>query len=282
MRSVARKFARLVVLLAAAGFAFPVLAQTEDALMSSMKKAGQVKVALGSVAPLVSVSPDGKANGYFVELTDLVLKRLDLPPLTPILMAWNAQAPALQARQVDIVGVASITEERCKAIAISAPVFINRDALYVLPANPKQVTSVAQIARSPEIRLAVVTGSTQEAYAKGQGIKPEQLVRVADVQAGAATVIGGRADAFQIGQFSIISPEQKGLKEVADEQLPYKGVGLAFRKEDLRFRDAFNQQLNELRSNGEMKELYAVKYGFNSWDKLASLAKADDLDPRCR
>lgn len=281
MGSATRKLVLAVVLFAAAGSSFVALAQTEDPLLASIKKAGQVKVALGAAAPLVSTSPDGKASGFTVELTDLVLKDWGLPPLTPVLTAWNAHAPALQAGQVDMVGVVSITGERCKAQAISAPYFVTRDALFVRSRNPKRVASVSQILQNPKIKLAVITASTQEVYAKGQGVKPEQIVRVPDVQAGVATVISGRADVFQIGRLSVANPEQNGLDVVLDKQLPLRGIGVAFRKQDVHARDEFNEHLNNLRSSGVMKELYAVKYRLTDWDVLSKFTKASDLDPNC-
>ncbi|MGY2803792.1 transporter substrate-binding domain-containing protein [Bradyrhizobium sp. USDA 4506] len=271
-----------LIVCATAVLPFAALAQTEDPLLDSIRKTGEVKVGLGSAPPLVIVSPDGKATGYIVEMINLTLKHMGLPPLTPVVLAWSAVAPAMQAHQIDIGGVASITNERCRAVAISAPFFIDRDALFVLRGNPKHVTSVDEVAHSPEIKLAVVTGSTQEVYAKGHGIKPEQLVQVPDVQAGAATVIGGRADIFQVGRYSILKPEQNGLEVVIDNQLPLKGIGIAFRKEDARFRDRFNEHLNELRDNGVMNELYTVKHALPNWDVLAKLASAGDLEPNCK
>ncbi|MCC8984889.1 hypothetical protein H8A92_39995, partial [Bradyrhizobium sp. 10BB] len=53
------------------------------------------------------------------------------------------------------------------------------------------------------------------------------------------------------------------------------------RKEDARFRDAFNAQLNLLRSNGTMEQLYVVKYGISNWDALVKLAKASDAEAGC-
>ncbi|WP_456791551.1 hypothetical protein [Bradyrhizobium sp. USDA 4506] len=146
LRSAAKNVTLLVMLVTAAGSSFPVLAQTEGALLSSIKKSGSVKVVRGLAAPVVGVSPEGQASSYFV---DLVLKRLGLPPLAPVLMAWNAQAPALRGHQVDLVDVASNTDEPARRWASSASFFIKQRPLYVLPENPKQVTSVSQIARSP-------------------------------------------------------------------------------------------------------------------------------------
>lgn len=272
----------LILLLVSAGLSVPTSAQTEDPLLASVRKAGQVKVGLASLPPYIAVSPDGKATGYVVEVLNLALKGMNLPALTPTLMAWDALIPGLDARQVDFMGGSVITQARCKAVVFAAPIWVTQDGLYVLPGNPKHLTGFSQVAQRPDIKLAVTNGSTQEAYALRLGVKPEQLVRVPDVQAGAATVVGGRADAYAVGQFSIVNPEKKGLQVVVDSRVPVYGFAPAFRKEDTRFRDAFSQQLNLLRSNGTMQQLYTDKYGIPNWDKLVNLTKASDTEPSCQ
>lgn len=275
------KLSLLVLLPSAIGFSLPSHAQTEAPLLASMQKAGEVKVGHGSAPPYIAVSPDGNATGYIIEVLNLALKGMNLPALTPVLAKWDAMIPGLQARQFDFVGGQVITDARCKAVLFAAPIWVMRDALYTRPGNPKQLTGYSQIAQSPDIKLAVITGTTQEAYALKQGVKSEQLVRVADIQAGAATVIGGRADAFVVGQFTITNPEEKGLQVVVDKQAPTHGFAAVFRKEDARFRDAFNEQLNLLRSNGVMEQLYVVKYGIPNWEALAKLTKASDAEAGC-
>lgn len=271
----------LVLLLTLGGYSLPASTE-EDPLLASIRKAGQVKVEVGVAPPYVVASPDGKMSGYAIDVIDLVLKGMSLPQLTPILIAWDAQIPALQARQMDFLAFDLISEARCKRGTIfSAPYFSMQDALYVLPGNPKHLMGYSHVAQNPEVKLAVTTGSSQEVYALKKGVKPEQLVKVPDVQAGAATVIGGRADAYALGQFTIANPGQKGLEAVVDEQAPLNARGVAFRKEDVRFRDAFNEQLNLLRRDGRLKELYAVKYGFPNFDTFAGLTKASDIVPSC-
>lgn len=280
-----------LVLLTVAGYSYPALAQTDDPLLASIRKSGEVKVALGSAPPWMFVSPSGEPKGYLLEVMNLALKRMSLPAMTPVLIGWDAQIPALQAGQVNLVAPGlQYTEARCKVVVFSGPTGVQRDALYVPSGNPKHLTGYADVARSPEIKLAVVAGSSAEAYALKRGIKPAQLVRVPDLSAGVATISGTRADAFAMGQFSIPKPEQKGLEAVVDKEGPLMGYGVVFRKEDVHFRDAFDKQLDVLRSNGTMKELYE-KYGALAglsadsvagvWDVLSKVHKVSDVEPSC-
>ncbi|KWV58304.1 hypothetical protein AS156_36575 [Bradyrhizobium macuxiense] len=279
----------LVTLLATAVYSSPAFAQAESRLLASIRKVGEVKVAIVSAPPYVVISPSGEATGYGVEIVNLALKGMGLPPMTPVLLAWGAQFPALQAHQVDFVASGQhYTEVHCKVAVYSGPYFVQQSGLYVLPGNPKHLTGVAQIAQNPDIKLAIVAGGSYEPEALRQGVKTEQLVRVPDIQAGAVTVTGGRSEALLLGQVAIPHPEQKGLDFVLDKQSPVYGYGAIFRKEDVSFRDAFNEQLNLLRSNGIMKELLekSWKEGFEytrdfNWDLLSKLTKAGDMVPGC-
>ncbi|MGY4257838.1 polar amino acid transport system substrate-binding protein [Bradyrhizobium sp. USDA 4516] len=276
------KVSFLLLLLASSGHSHPMFARTTESLLESMRKAGEAKAVINSAPPFAFASPSGELQGYLIEVTTLALKGMGVPKLTAVLMTWDAAIPALQAHRFDLApGGLLINEARCRMVSFSAPVTAQQDALYVLPGNPKRLTGYVQFARSSDIELAVITGSAQEAYAVKQGIRSDQLVRVPDIQAGIATVIGGRADAFAAGQFSVPNPQQKGVDGVIDNTSPVSSIGIAIRKEDADFRDAFNNQLDRLRNSGAMKELYVVKYGFPNWDTLAKLTRASDAEPTC-
>ncbi len=239
-----------------------------------------MKVALASLPPAMMVSPTGEATGFSVELQNLVLNSMGLPALTPMLTGWDAMIPGLQAHQFDYVGAGiTITEARCRIVVYSAPYYAARLALYVPPGNPKHLTSILQVAQRSDVKLATLPGQ-ERAYAVKQGVKPDHLLLVPDHQA----VTGGRVDAFIAGQFTIPVPEKMGLALVIDEQSPVSASGIAFRKDDIRFRDAFNEHLLPLIRNGVIQKLYA-KYGAPNGDAVASLVskftRASDVVPEC-
>ncbi|KWV48087.1 hypothetical protein AS156_19165 [Bradyrhizobium macuxiense] len=277
----------VVLLFAPVGHSFAATPQSEGSLLASIRKAGEIKVAMGSAPPYSFVSPTGEAEGYAIDVVKLALEGMGLSSIKVrgVLIAWDAMIPALQAHQVDLVvpGL-TITESRCKAVLYSVPTSAYQDALYLLPGNPKHLTGYSAVVRSPRIKLAVITGASQGAYAVKVGVKPEQLVLVTDIQAGAATVTGGRADAFAVSQSAIPAPEQKGLEVVIDQQSPINGYGVTFRKEDVRFRDAFNKQLNLLIGSGAIEKLYD-KYKIPNGGVVAGLVakftKAGDMVPGC-
>ncbi|WFU31359.1 transporter substrate-binding domain-containing protein [Bradyrhizobium brasilense] len=284
MRSIPKQ-SLLVLLLTLTSYSFPTFAETEDPLFASIRKAGEVKAALASNSPYQFVSPSGEAKGSSVDLQRIVLKAMGLPALKPVLTEWTAMVPALQAHQFDYVGAGlNITETTCKAVVFSAPTYAAQIGLYVLPGNPKHLMSVADLAHRPDITVSAIRSSAQYDYLPKRGVKPAQITIVPDIQAGIATVIGGRVDAFVLGQFTIPHPEEKGLEVVVDKESPIYAAGIAFRKENIRFRNAFNQQLVPLIRGGMLQKLYA-EYGIPNGDSvarlLASFGKASDVVPGC-
>jgi polar amino acid transport system substrate-binding protein len=260
----------------------PLVAVAVSDLFSAMKRAGGAKIAIAAVPPYAYLQPNGNPQGYLIDVSTEVTKAFGVAKLMATVTTWDAMIPGLQAHQFDFVPAGlNITEARCKVVLFTAPVTVQQDALYVMPGNPRHLSGYASAASSSEVKIAVLAGSTQEAFARKQGVNENQLVMVPDTQAGIAAVTGGRADAFAVGQFSIPNPAQKGVEIVVDTASPLSGIGIAFRKEDEQARHAFNEKLDEMRSNGTLEHLYAKKYGFTNWDVLAKVTKASDVAPGC-
>lgn len=252
-------------------------------LVESWKQAGTAKVAIASTPPYAFLAPSGEPQGYLIEISQKVLNALGVPKLTAVVTTWDAMIPGLQAKQYDFLpGGMNITAARCKVVAFTVPVTAQQDALYVKPGNPKKLTGYASAAKTADAHIAVLAGSSQEAYAQKHDVASNQLLRVPDMQSGIAAVTGGRADAFIVGQFSVPEPEKKGVERIVDTTSPAVGIAFAFRKEDVAARDAFDVQINALKTNGTMKTLYVDKYGFNNWDLLARVNKATDIVPDCK
>jgi polar amino acid transport system substrate-binding protein len=279
-----RCYSFLVAALCAAGAAVPAAAQPRDPLIASMAKDGVAKIALAAQPPYAYVAPDGTPKGYVIDVVNLVTKNLGIARLEPTVTSWDAMIPGLEAKQFDFIPAGlSISAARCQVVLFTSPIQVGQDAMYVKPGDEVKVTGYAYFTRTPGAMLAVLTGGLQEAYAVNKvGLPRSQLVGVPDAQAGIAAVLGGRAAAFAIGQFSVPEPEKKGVKRVVDPSSPVAGIGIVFRKQDVGARDAFDKQLELLRGNGAMKKLYADTYGFTNWDLLAKTTKTTDIASTCQ
>lgn len=272
-----------ILVVAASDMVFAT-AKPGDALTVSINAARQTKVAIASVPPFLGIAPTGEPVGYAVEVVNLALKGMKLPTITPVTTEWSAMIPGLQAHQYDFVapGVA-ITRERCDTIVFSAPVWSQQFGIIVPTGNPDQIVGVKTFAGKPESKLlAVVSGSAEDFYAVENGIKEDQLVRVTDVQTGVAAVKGGRASGFLVGQFSVHEPEKKGVAVVVDRESPVFGYSAAFRKENVVFRDAFNAQIDTMRKDGSLEQLYSFKFGIPNWHEFIKKTRASDFYSNCR
>jgi len=269
-------------LLLASCAATPSASDTGDgSLLTDLQSAGSVKVSISQTMPYTSLGADGKPTGYVVDLATEVMQALGVPALDATVSTFDAMIPGLQANQVDMaIGGLSITNERCKTIDFSAPFVVVNDALFVSPGNPRDLTSFASVAADSTSHLAVITGSSQEAFALKQNIQDGQLVRVPDVQSGVAAVAGGRADAAAFGQFSVPEAIRQGLEMHVDKSTPLQGGAIAFRKSDVVLRDAFNEQLAKLREDGTLKDLYE-EWGFPNWDVLQDVTSAAQIASDC-
>jgi polar amino acid transport system substrate-binding protein len=279
-----RSLSSLAVAFFVAGGAGSAWAQATDPLIASMAKAGVAKIAINSQPPYAYVAPDGTPKGYVIDVTSEVTKNLGIGKLDPTVTSWDSMIPGLQARQFDFIPAGmSISAARCEAVLFTSPIQVGQDAMYVKPGDESKITGYAYFKSNPSVPLAVLTGGLQEAYAVNKvGLPRSQLVGVPDAQAGIAAVLGGRAAAFAIGQFSVPDPEKKGVARVVDPSSPVAGVGIVFRKQDVGARDAFNKQLEAMRANGSMKKLYADTYGFSNWDLLAKTVKTTDIAANCQ
>ena len=249
-------------------------------LLDDMKAAGTAKIAIATL-PTAHLSPEGKPVGYFIDVSREILKALGVDGISATVTTFDAMIPGLQARQFDFIPAGlSITEPRCKVVLFTAPLLVQQDALYTAPGNPEGLSGYAAVAQNKNVKLAILAGSAQEAYAVKSGVERDRLVPVPDIQAGVAAVTGGRAHAFAVGQFTIEQPKEKGVDIIVDGDTPVTGVGFAFRKQEPEARNAFNEALDAMRADGRLEKLY-TEAGYNNWPVLKTIPSAADIIPAC-
>ncbi|MEV5409054.1 ectoine/hydroxyectoine ABC transporter substrate-binding protein EhuB [Thermopolyspora sp. NPDC052614] len=247
---------------------------TDGDLIASMKQAGCATVALAEAPPFSTITTDGKAGGYVPAVTQEVLAKLGVPGLCVKPATYDAMIPGLQAGTFDALpGGLNITPERCAAIAFSQPVTAQHEALAVPKGNTHRITDYAGLARNPELRLAVFSGSSQEAFAKKSGVRQSQLVTVPDSQTGISAVKSGRADAFGAGQFTLRRVADDSMEVIVDTSSPVSMIGIGFRKRDTAARDAFDAQLEQMRKSGALGALYA-KFGFPNPEEIKDISRS--------
>jgi polar amino acid transport system substrate-binding protein len=115
-----------------------------------------------------------------------------------VIAEWDALIPGLQAGRWQVIGASmNVNEERCQAVAFGRPEQRFHDAFVIDKNNPKvaNVRSYAAIAESPDVKIGIAQGSSQEAYIEGAGIPEDQVVSLGgDAQTLFAGLQAGRYD----------------------------------------------------------------------------------------
>src|SRR5690606_10145054 len=165
---------------------------------------------------------------------------------------WGSLIPGLRASRFDLIAAGMyITPERCKQVLFTDPHYQLPDTLLVASGNPKKLGSYADIAANPDIKLAIMSGTVNLAYARDSGVKDSQILQVPDTTAQLQAVRSGRADAAVGTQLTMKGLAKKGGDKVEaiahfEDDPAHIGYGaLAFRPEDKALRDAVNAELKK-------------------------------------
>lgn len=231
--------------------------------LEQARQQGFIEVGFANEAPYGYADESGNLTGEAPEVARKVLKAMGIDELQGVLTEFNSLIPGLQANRFDIIAAGMfITPERCQEILFSDPDYCGLEALAVEGGNPLNLNDYQDVANNPDARLGVLAGAVEGGYAREAGVKESQIVTFPDPPSGIEGLQAGRVDAFTLTSISLrdlIEKREGANLELANpftpvvDGKPQIGCGAyGFRKEDEKFRDAFNKKLNELKENGEI------------------------------
>ena len=261
-----------------AGLAASFASQAETTL-ERIQSTGTVRIGYANAAPFAYTETSGKVTGESPEIATKVFTAMGVKKVEPVLTEWGALIPGLRAGRFDVIAAGMyITPPRCQQVIFTDPHYQIPDTLLVKRGNPKNLHSYADVAKNPDVRLAIMSGTAELGYARAEGVSDEQIVQVPDTTAQLQAVRAGRADASVGTALTMKGLAAKGgdsVEAIADfkDDPAHIGYGaLAFRPEDKDLRDAVNQQLKKWLGSDE--HLQTVKpFGFdksNLTDKSAA------------
>jgi polar amino acid transport system substrate-binding protein len=217
------------------------------------KSQGFIRVGFANEAPFGFATPDGKLTGEAPEVAKAVLAKIGIPQVDGVLTEFGSLIPGLKAGRFDIIAAGMfINPKRCAEIAFSEPSYGIGQAMLVKSGNPKGIKDYSSIKENADLKLAVMAGAVEAAYAKDAGVAESQLVVLPDQSSLLAAVQSGRADAAALTALSIADMAKKGesvestkpFGEVAGKSVKGHG-GFGFRKEDTDLLEAFNSELKK-------------------------------------
>lgn len=269
----------IAVLSAVAAMAISAAASAETTL-ERVKRTGEIRIGYANEAPFAYTRPDGVVTGESPEIAKVVFDKMSIKKVDAVLTEWGGLIPGLIAGRFDVIAAGMyVTPERLKQVLFTDPHYQINDTLLVAKGNPHKLRSYADIAKNDQVKLAVMSGTAQYAYAREAGIPDSRIMQVPNTTAQLQAVRTGRADAAVGTQLTIKDLAAKGGKKVEamdgfEDDPAHTGYGaLAFRKEDQDLRDAVNAALKAWLGSDEHLKTVAP-FGFDR-SNLTSKTAAD-------
>lgn len=156
--------------------------------------ADAIRVGMAANYPPLSFREDGKLVGIEVDLVREVVRETGLT-MTIKQFPRAELIPALQAGKIDVImSGMPVTEARAKQIAFVQPYLRTGQMVLVREQDVAQLGQPARL-RDPGRRIAVVSGTTGEQYARAN-LTLAEVVAFPDSDAAAAALTAGNVDYF--------------------------------------------------------------------------------------
>lgn len=251
-------------------------------LLAELQERGSITIGIANEVPYGYEDEEGNVTGEAPEVAKRVLQEMGIEEVDAEIVDFGALISGLQAGQFDMIAAGMyINEDRAEQILFSDPDYCVGEAFAVPEGNPEGLTDFESVADNPDVTIAVLSGAVEEGYAEDAGIPDSQIELFSDVNAQYDALDAGRVDAVTGTSLTVrTQAEAREGIEATDSFFPKDAEGepvlgcggFGFRKENQEFRDAYNETLNELQEQGEIKPI-VESFGFDPDD----IDRAEDL-----
>lgn len=245
-------------------------ADRDTGLLAELRERGTVTVGIANEVPYGFLDESGRVTGEAPEVARLVLAELGVDAIEAEVVDFGSLIGGLQADRYDMIAAGMyINTDRAEQILFSDPDYCISEAFAVPEGNPSGLTDFASVVETGAT-IAILSGAVEEGYAETAGIPDDQVQLFSDVNAQYDALADGRVDAVAGTSLTVANQveSREGL-EATDSFVPVDDGGqeilgcggFGFRKENRAFRDAFNDQLNQLQSSGDLLPVI-TRFGF--------------------
>ena len=264
--------------------------EPEESTLDRLRREGIVRVGFANENPYAFAQPDGTLSGEAVEVARAVFQALGIAEMEGVLTQFGSLIPGLQAGRFDVITAGMyITPTRCEEVLFADPEYSVGEAVMVTAGNPLNLHSYEDIAANPDATVGTGAGYLEIDYMLAAGVSEDQISTFPDDPAGVAGLQAGQIDAWTGTRPTLLIMLQTANDpnlELADpfEQPVIDGEpvisygGAAFRYDDQEFRDAFNEELQNLKDSGQLLELIGQFEGFDE-GSLPGDVTAEDICP---
>jgi polar amino acid transport system substrate-binding protein len=259
-----------------------------DSLKEKVASDGKLAAAVWGAYPYGVATADGKAEGIYPDVLKAMAPALGVKDAGFQVLEFGALIPSLMSHRIDAVaGGIIITPARCKQVAFSNPIGgAQGNSAVVKVGNPLKIHGYDDMAKNPAIRVGDIRGAASVEILEQAGIPKDRTLLFPDKTAAVAALFANRIDVLIYDTGTAVSiikdPNVKGLEratpftEIVNGKEIKRYWAFAFRPEDTSFRDAVNQNIAKLESDGTIAKVFQ-KYGFSKEEGAPSGVTAKDI-----
>ncbi|CCG09499.1 ectoine/hydroxyectoine ABC transporter substrate-binding protein EhuB [Pararhodospirillum photometricum] len=213
----------------------------------------------------------GHVTGESPEVARVILTRLGFTSIEWIQTTFASLIPDLQAGRFDLIAAGMFdTPERATQVAFSLPTACVGLALLVKQGNPLGLHSLEDLARTPQARLAVLSGAMEGKMARDAGIPDQRLLGFPDPPLALDALRQGMVDALALTSPTIdtlarATPDTERAHPFLASSKKNGCSAFAFRQEDSIFLNAFNREMDSFIGSSEHVQLVRP-FGFARTD----------------
>ena len=238
-----------------------------DRSLSRVKGRGIIDIGYAVEAPYAFITSDGSISGIYPEVAKIIAKKAGLPEIRWHLCEFGSLIPGLEAERFDVIAAGLfITPERMELISFSIPVMKVSQGLLVRKGNPLGLNSYAGFRERESVKVAVLSGSIEEAFFRELEIPEGKIISVPDTSAGIMTVESGLSNGFALSAPSIDWMVKSGQLHRSGKAVPFRqpvsrsglvthDSAFAFRKKDRRLLEEWDRRLSEFLKSREYPAL---------------------------
>jgi polar amino acid transport system substrate-binding protein len=245
--------------------------QGESGLLERAREEG-IRIGFANERPYGFENEQGEPDGEAPTVARAVLDRMGITEIDGVVVEFGALINGLRADRFDMVAAGMfINEERASQALFTDPDYCATSAFGVPAGNPNNLTDFESAAANDDVTLGVINGGVEPGYAEAAGVPADRLSRF-DATADIVDALrAGRIDAMAMTSITVRDQVRdlpgfeatEGFIPVIDGEEQLGCGGFVFRFEDKEFRDAFNEELADMKEANEILPLIE-EFGFTA------------------
>jgi polar amino acid transport system substrate-binding protein len=213
----------------------------------------------------------GEATGEAPALAKEVFSRLGIEQVDFEVVEFGALINGLNAGRFDVIAAGMfVNPERAEQVSFADPDYCATTAFAVPEGNPKGLSDFQSVIDSGAT-LGVLSGAVEEGYATGSGVPEAQISAFQTTPDVFDALTAGRVDAVALTAITVREQvadlagytATEGFVPVIDGEEQLGCGAFAFRYDNEPFRDAFNDELEAMKSADEILPVIEP-FGFSS------------------